>query len=42
MPADVEQEALVRDGPREAADILRVGLDDRDRNPLLCQQVGRR
>jgi len=40
MPADVEQKALVCDGPRDAADILRVGLDHCNRNPLLRQQVG--
>jgi hypothetical protein len=39
-PPNVEMEVLVAGGARDAADVLRVGFKDRDRDALLGQQVG--
>ena len=41
MPADVEMEALVGRGARDAADVNRVGFEDRDVDVVFGKQVRR-
>ena len=40
MAADVEQEVLVVGRAADAADVVRIGLDDGGRDALLGQQIG--